>query len=253
MFFVACSISADRAEAEHAIGRFLAALRPGSPFAAAFMLGSNATASGSTGSRPCSCTRGSGGEHRGRCVRRGHARGASQARAAGRISGHAAGDRTQPRLTSPHCPLRILEPGPTCAPVSTDCSGRSVRAAIQVTLRQGYDDGCTSSWIIVGQAESAAPFRRLQQTVVDHADAAAPGDSRHLAGHGAQLSPQRRMGLGRSERIQFHQRRRTAADHAAAGDQDPGAVTRRSGPDRRGGHRGPRRDRRRDRDSPPPG
>ncbi|MGC5051422.1 SCO2525 family SAM-dependent methyltransferase [Micromonospora sp. DT48] len=41
MFFVACSISADRAEAEHAIGRFLGALQPGSPFAAAFMLGSN--------------------------------------------------------------------------------------------------------------------------------------------------------------------------------------------------------------------
>ncbi|GAB3841934.1 hypothetical protein GCM10029963_14080 [Micromonospora andamanensis] len=41
MFFVACSISADRSEAEHAIGRFLGALHPGSPFAAAFMLGSN--------------------------------------------------------------------------------------------------------------------------------------------------------------------------------------------------------------------
>ncbi|SCF06254.1 NNMT/PNMT/TEMT family protein [Micromonospora viridifaciens] len=41
MFFVACSISADRAECEHAIGRFLGALRPGSPFAAAFMLGSH--------------------------------------------------------------------------------------------------------------------------------------------------------------------------------------------------------------------
>jgi hypothetical protein len=40
MFFVACSISADRAESEHAIGRFLGALRPGSPFAVAFMLGS---------------------------------------------------------------------------------------------------------------------------------------------------------------------------------------------------------------------
>ncbi|MEU4641017.1 SCO2525 family SAM-dependent methyltransferase [Micromonospora sp. NPDC023814] len=40
MFFVACSISADRAEAEHAIGRFLDALRPGSPFAVAVMLGS---------------------------------------------------------------------------------------------------------------------------------------------------------------------------------------------------------------------
>ncbi|MFG1889065.1 SCO2525 family SAM-dependent methyltransferase [Micromonospora sp. NPDC049051] len=40
MFFVACSISADRAEAERAIGRFLDALRPGSPFAVAVMLGS---------------------------------------------------------------------------------------------------------------------------------------------------------------------------------------------------------------------
>ncbi len=40
MFFVACSISADPAEAEHAIGRFLDALRPGSPFAVAVMLGS---------------------------------------------------------------------------------------------------------------------------------------------------------------------------------------------------------------------
>ncbi|MFD2762838.1 SCO2525 family SAM-dependent methyltransferase [Micromonospora eburnea] len=40
MFFVACSISADRAESEHAVARFLGALRPGSPFAAAFMLGS---------------------------------------------------------------------------------------------------------------------------------------------------------------------------------------------------------------------
>lgn len=40
MFFVACSISADRAEAEHAIGRFLDALRPDSPFAVAVMLGS---------------------------------------------------------------------------------------------------------------------------------------------------------------------------------------------------------------------
>ncbi|MEU1755805.1 SCO2525 family SAM-dependent methyltransferase [Micromonospora matsumotoense] len=40
MFFVACSISADRAEAEHAIVRFLRALRPGSPFAVAVMLGS---------------------------------------------------------------------------------------------------------------------------------------------------------------------------------------------------------------------
>ncbi|GIJ79919.1 SCO2525 family SAM-dependent methyltransferase [Micromonospora phaseoli] len=41
MFFVACSISADRMESEHAVGRFLGALRPGSPFAAAFMLGSS--------------------------------------------------------------------------------------------------------------------------------------------------------------------------------------------------------------------
>jgi hypothetical protein len=40
MFFVACSISADRTEAEAAIGRFLDALRPGSPFAVAVMLGS---------------------------------------------------------------------------------------------------------------------------------------------------------------------------------------------------------------------
>ena len=40
MFFVACSISADRAEAEQAIGRFLDALLPGSPFAVAVMLGS---------------------------------------------------------------------------------------------------------------------------------------------------------------------------------------------------------------------
>ncbi|MGC5334951.1 SCO2525 family SAM-dependent methyltransferase [Micromonospora sp. DT62] len=40
MFFVACSISSDSAEFEHAVGRFLGALRPGSPFAAAFMLGS---------------------------------------------------------------------------------------------------------------------------------------------------------------------------------------------------------------------
>ncbi|MEH0927092.1 SCO2525 family SAM-dependent methyltransferase [Micromonospora sp. CPCC 205558] len=40
MFFVACSISADRAEAEDAIGRFLDALRPGSPFAVTVMLGS---------------------------------------------------------------------------------------------------------------------------------------------------------------------------------------------------------------------
>ncbi|MEU8261987.1 SCO2525 family SAM-dependent methyltransferase [Micromonospora sp. NPDC048999] len=40
MFFVACSISAERAEFDRAIGRFLGALRPGSPFAAAFMLGS---------------------------------------------------------------------------------------------------------------------------------------------------------------------------------------------------------------------
>ena len=40
MFFVACSISADRTEAEHAIARFLRALRPGSPFAVAVMLGS---------------------------------------------------------------------------------------------------------------------------------------------------------------------------------------------------------------------
>ncbi|MFG3705967.1 SCO2525 family SAM-dependent methyltransferase [Micromonospora sp. NPDC047670] len=40
MFFVACSISADRAEAEHAIGRFLDALRPSSPFAVAVMLDS---------------------------------------------------------------------------------------------------------------------------------------------------------------------------------------------------------------------
>ncbi|MFC7548915.1 SCO2525 family SAM-dependent methyltransferase [Plantactinospora sp. GCM10030261] len=40
MFFVACSISADRAEYECAIGRFLDALRPRSPFAMAFMLGS---------------------------------------------------------------------------------------------------------------------------------------------------------------------------------------------------------------------
>ncbi|MBX7267616.1 hypothetical protein KIF24_17290 [Micromonospora sp. Llam7] len=41
MFFVACSISGDRTESEHAIGRFLGALRPSSPFAAAFMLGSH--------------------------------------------------------------------------------------------------------------------------------------------------------------------------------------------------------------------
>ncbi|GIJ29881.1 hypothetical protein Vqi01_50430 [Micromonospora qiuiae] len=41
MFFVACSISADRAEAEHAVARFLRALRPGSPFAVAVMLGSS--------------------------------------------------------------------------------------------------------------------------------------------------------------------------------------------------------------------
>ncbi|MCW3816401.1 SCO2525 family SAM-dependent methyltransferase [Micromonospora sp. DR5-3] len=40
MFFVACSISADPAESQHAIGRFLGALRPGAPFAVAFMLGS---------------------------------------------------------------------------------------------------------------------------------------------------------------------------------------------------------------------
>ncbi|ASW55355.1 SCO2525 family SAM-dependent methyltransferase [Plantactinospora sp. KBS50] len=40
MFFVACSISADRVEYERAIGRFLDALCPDSPFAAAFMLGS---------------------------------------------------------------------------------------------------------------------------------------------------------------------------------------------------------------------
>ncbi|MFE9201274.1 SCO2525 family SAM-dependent methyltransferase [Micromonospora sp. NPDC007230] len=40
MFFVACSISADRAEFQHAVGRFLSALQPGSPFAVAFMLGS---------------------------------------------------------------------------------------------------------------------------------------------------------------------------------------------------------------------
>ncbi|WP_432905231.1 SCO2525 family SAM-dependent methyltransferase [Micromonospora matsumotoense] len=40
MFFVACSISADRAESAHAIARFLRALRPGSPFAVAVMLGS---------------------------------------------------------------------------------------------------------------------------------------------------------------------------------------------------------------------
>ncbi|MGC5662260.1 SCO2525 family SAM-dependent methyltransferase [Micromonospora sp. WMMD723] len=40
MFFVACSISADRAEAERAISRFLRALRPDSPFAVAVMLGS---------------------------------------------------------------------------------------------------------------------------------------------------------------------------------------------------------------------
>ncbi|MFI1196478.1 SCO2525 family SAM-dependent methyltransferase [Micromonospora sp. NPDC020750] len=40
MFFVACSISADQAEAEHAIGSFLHALRPGSPFVVAVMLGS---------------------------------------------------------------------------------------------------------------------------------------------------------------------------------------------------------------------
>jgi hypothetical protein len=38
MFFVACSISADRAEADDAIARFLRALRPGSPFAVAVML-----------------------------------------------------------------------------------------------------------------------------------------------------------------------------------------------------------------------
>ncbi|SCL44749.1 NNMT/PNMT/TEMT family protein [Micromonospora citrea] len=41
MFFVACSISADRIEAEQAIGRFLDALRPHSPFAVAVMLGSH--------------------------------------------------------------------------------------------------------------------------------------------------------------------------------------------------------------------
>ncbi len=40
MFFVACSISSDMVEFERAIARFLGALRPGSPFAAAFMLGS---------------------------------------------------------------------------------------------------------------------------------------------------------------------------------------------------------------------
>ncbi|MEU6021976.1 SCO2525 family SAM-dependent methyltransferase [Micromonospora sp. NPDC047134] len=40
MFFVACSISADRAEADHAVARFLGALRPGAPFAVAVMLGS---------------------------------------------------------------------------------------------------------------------------------------------------------------------------------------------------------------------
>ncbi|QLQ36703.1 SCO2525 family SAM-dependent methyltransferase [Micromonospora robiginosa] len=40
MFFVACSISAERAEAEDAVGCFLGALRPGSPFAVAVMLGS---------------------------------------------------------------------------------------------------------------------------------------------------------------------------------------------------------------------
>ncbi|MFB9235796.1 SCO2525 family SAM-dependent methyltransferase [Plantactinospora siamensis] len=40
MFFVACSISDDPVEAERATSRFLGALRPGSPFGAAFMLGS---------------------------------------------------------------------------------------------------------------------------------------------------------------------------------------------------------------------
>jgi hypothetical protein len=40
MFFVACSISSRREEFDAAVTRFLRCLRPGSPFAAAFMVGS---------------------------------------------------------------------------------------------------------------------------------------------------------------------------------------------------------------------
>jgi hypothetical protein len=40
MFFVACSLSADRAEFERAVKCFTRSLRPGAPFAAAFMTGS---------------------------------------------------------------------------------------------------------------------------------------------------------------------------------------------------------------------
>ncbi|WP_433214376.1 SCO2525 family SAM-dependent methyltransferase [Dactylosporangium sp. CS-047395] len=41
MFFVACSMSEDRQEFFRAVTRFLAALKPGAPFAAAFMTGSS--------------------------------------------------------------------------------------------------------------------------------------------------------------------------------------------------------------------
>lgn len=41
MFFVACSLSADRGEFEAAVRRFVGALKPDAPFAAAFMTGSN--------------------------------------------------------------------------------------------------------------------------------------------------------------------------------------------------------------------
>ncbi|WP_426509984.1 SCO2525 family SAM-dependent methyltransferase [Dactylosporangium sp. McL0621] len=41
MFFVACSLSADRGEFFRGVSRFLEALRPGAPFAAAFMTGSS--------------------------------------------------------------------------------------------------------------------------------------------------------------------------------------------------------------------
>jgi hypothetical protein len=41
MFFVACSLSGDRGEFFRAVGRFLEALKPRAPFAAAFMTGSD--------------------------------------------------------------------------------------------------------------------------------------------------------------------------------------------------------------------
>jgi hypothetical protein len=41
MFFVACSLSDDRCEFDLAVQRFLGCLRPGAPFAAAFMTGSD--------------------------------------------------------------------------------------------------------------------------------------------------------------------------------------------------------------------